>query len=279
MTKSKSKILIFILLLFIVATCFCGCASVNVMTQQNDDGTIDELVYVTLNTDAIQSAGKSVELLKLDVDTEGKKQIDLIIEKFENKIMFDKLHATEEAKVVLNSYVGGITPVKSQWQDNTCAIGIRFKSIEVYRYYYGITGNETITMQVEKHFLYNKMYYYAYSMYADYSVVYSNLENIFSTKYPDLVDNQNNQTLYTFVTSSRRQHSDANFVTSEGGKYYHTWILDDDNLDKPVMLYYNVANRGNCILICIGASVIVCGIILGVGLLIEKNKKKKKTVA
>ena len=54
--RNLRKILM-ICLLVVVTISFCACSSVRTMTVTNTDGTIDELVYISLDTQAIIDAG------------------------------------------------------------------------------------------------------------------------------------------------------------------------------------------------------------------------------
>ena len=74
----------------------------------------------------------------------------------------------------------------------------------------------------------------------------------------------------------RRQHSDADYIEKIDGKYYHTWIVDRNNVEEPIMFYYNVANTYNWILVAILITFVVTGILWTIVLI---NKKKKQNNA
>ena len=75
------------------------------------------------------------------------------------KIFNDLLLTTDDETIsTLNDFKDGISIIKSDWKDNTYAIGIRFKNIDVYKYYYGISENTNVEIQTEEHFFYNKVY-------------------------------------------------------------------------------------------------------------------------
>ena len=81
----------------------------------------------------------------------------------------------------------GIEIIKSDWKDNTYVIGIRFKNIDVYKYYYGIKENTKVEMQTDEHFFYDKVYYYASTMYVKHHDLYDSINVYYSTKYFSLL--------------------------------------------------------------------------------------------
>ena len=280
--RNLRKILM-ICLLVVVTISFCACSSVRTMTVTNADGTIDELVYISLDTQALIDAGYDnldIESMQTDITTTAKREASNIVDNFKQSI--DDLLAFNftmdfKTRTDLLNIRDGLEVVTSSWQDNTYVIGLRFSDINVYRYYYNITETTEIQPINEEHFLYTKVIYSGLNLYVNYSDLYLKLNQEFSAKYPEFIENEN-ELLYTYVTESRREHSDADYVTYMDGKYYHTWIVDGDNLGEEITLYYNIANRGNCILLCIGISILVCGVLLIIGLIVDKHKKKKQII-
>ena len=280
--RNLRKILM-ICLLVVVTISFCACSSVRTMTVTNTDGTIDELVYISLDTQAIIDAGYDnldIESMQTDITTTAMREASNIVDNFKQSI--DDLLAFNftmdfKTRTDLLNIRDGLEVVTSSWQDNTYVIGLRFNDINVYRYYYNITEEAEVQPTNEEHFLYTKVIYSGLNMYVNYSDLYLKLNQEFSAKYPEFIENEN-ELLYTYVTESRREHSDADYVTYMDGKYYHTWVVDSENIAEPITLYYNIANRGNCILLCIGISILVCGVLLIIGLIVDKHKKKKQII-
>lgn len=280
--RNLRKILM-ICLLVVVTISFCACSSVRTMTVTNTDGTIDELVYISLDTQAIIDAGYDnldIESMQTDITTTAMREASNIVDNFKQSI--DDLLAFNftmdfKTRTDLLNIRDGLEVVTSSWQDNTYVIGLRFSDINVYRYYYNITEEAEVQPTNEEHFLYTKVIYSGLNLYVNYSDLYLRLNQEFSAKYPEFIENEN-ELLYTYVTESRREHSDADFITRLDGNYYHTWIVNGNNLAEPITLYYNIANRGNCILLCIGISILVCGVLLIIGLIVDKHKKKKQII-
>ncbi len=273
--KNKFLKSIFALALFVVITfTFSGCATISAVVINNEDDTIDELVTVTLDTQAVLSAGENVMELKSYIQENSQEHATAMKKSLNNKIASDMILATKETQKILQEFVDGIDVVESAWKDNTYVIGIRFRNIDVYRYYYNISENSKVDMQTEEHFWYDKVYYYASTMYVKHHDLYDRVVADYVQDYPNLVTAENPELMYCYKTDLRRQHSDADNITWQDGAYYHTWKVDPNNLNEPIMLYYNIANPESYILValCLTAGV---SIILGIIATIIHFKKKK----
>ena len=131
--KKSIQSLLIILMLFIIALTFSACAQVRVMTITNADDTIDEIVTVSISVEEILNSGYNVSELKLDIETKSQAQAQTMKDNLNDKIFKDLLRVGDaESVAVLNSFLDGISVIKSDWKDNTYAIGIRFKNIDVY---------------------------------------------------------------------------------------------------------------------------------------------------
>ncbi len=188
MAKTRLKQIFCIMLLFMVVICFCACSTVSVGTVINEDGSIDELVTVELDEKAIADANLNLDSVKSEIKDVAMNEAKQIVYQFENKIQSDLLLCSIETREILVSFIGGIQVVGNEWQDESYTIGIRFKNKDVYKYYYNITENVDVELTEEKHFLYNKYSYNAYTMYASYSDLYNKLSEYFSNKYPQFTD-------------------------------------------------------------------------------------------
>lgn len=277
MKKNKIiKLLFSIVLFFIITISFSACAQVRVMTITNEDSSIDELVAVTIYPQSVIDAGYNVIELKRDIETKSSAQAQTMKDKLNNKITNDLFLVRDaESIAILNSYKDGISVIKSEWKDNTYAIGIRFKNLDIYRYYYNIKESINVEMQTEEHFFYDKLYYYANTMYVKHNDLYNSVKSYYSTAYPNLIESENNELLYSYKSDLRRQHSDADYITKHKGYYYHTWVVSPDNIEDTIMLYYNVPNPESFIIVALAITFGVTIILLGVGVLKFKLKNKK----
>lgn len=274
--KKLNILILFIMSLFCVTFIFSACAQVRVMTITNTDNTIDEFVTVTLDQKAVNESGYDFEDVKLDIKTTSTTAAESMVEKLNKKINVDMLLANNDTKKILTEFYDGVSVVSSEWNSNVFAIGIRFKNIDVYKYYYNIQENTKTEMKTEEHFFYDKVYYYGNTMYVKHHDLYDSVNDYYSSKYPTLINSDTNELLYTYKTELRRQHSDADYITKQDGEYYHTWVVNKDSISEPIMLYYNVANPESYIIIAIGVAVLSTATLLGIGALISFVKSKKE---
>ena len=75
--KIKSKqfnLSLLAIMLVLLSFCLCGCANVNFVTYHNDDGTIDEYVYLTLDEQALINHGYDIDAVKFEIKTSSFKQ-------------------------------------------------------------------------------------------------------------------------------------------------------------------------------------------------------------
>ena len=133
--RNLRKILM-ICLLVVVTISFCACSSVRTMTVTNADGTIDELVYISLDTQAIIDAGYDnldIESMQTDITTTAMREASNIVDNFKQSI--DDLLAFNftmdfKTRTDLLNIRDGLEVVTSSWQDNTYVIGLRFSDIK-----------------------------------------------------------------------------------------------------------------------------------------------------
>ena len=140
MAKINKTLMMFILI--VVTICFSACSSVRAMTVTNDDGSIDELVYISLDDQALSDAGYDnvdIENLQTDITTTAMREANAIVQNFKNRIDNQLLFTTDfQTRTALIAIRDGLQVVGSGWQNNTYVIGLRFQNSDVYRYYYNI---------------------------------------------------------------------------------------------------------------------------------------------
>ena len=263
MKKFFRNYLISLILLF-VAIVFCACSSTRVMTIFSEDGSVEELVYIGLDFKQIEAMGEN--------NSNVKEYAQLLA-----TITATKL-ATDYNLQNSSNFPNIEQPIKVidvvWYSDDSFMVGLKFASTAVYKDYYSIASSNNAVMQTEKHFLYTKYYQTGSTIYVAESKLYNEIKNAVLISYPNFIE-ADNELLYTYQTSSRREHSDANYITHTNGKYYHTWVIDNNNLAQPITIYYILANRANIILLCLGISLAVCAI-LGTIVLIKNKKENKK---
>ncbi len=271
--KLKTKIfpIIALMLLLFGVMCFSACADISANLIIYPDKTIDELVVVNLEEEKIKELNIDLNSFKKEISDTALSETKKLLDEFNNKIYNDILDADEYKKAILISFLDGVKVVNNKWENNIYSIGLRFKDSDVYNYFYSDNALAKFTESVEKHFLYTKIIYTGVDTFSKHSQLTSRITAYFNLKYPDMMTSENTLK-YTRVTDLRREHSNADFVQKYNGNYYHTWLINLDE-SKPIIVSYNIANKTNCILVCLGVSIVVCGLMAMVGLILSKTKK------
>lgn len=274
MKKLQKLMLCCIMLLSIFI--MSACSEVRVMMMTNTDGTIDEMVYVSLDCEELLRLGYSIDQVKLDIRTYAVEEADAFKDRLNLKIAEDLMITTGEAdRRVLISYRDGISPIISEWSNNNFMIGIRFRDEYVYKYFYNIAEANKLEPTITKGFWYDKYEYAMNTMYIKHYALYESINTRFSLKYADIPLSDRTELMYTYVADKHRQHSDADFITRQGDKYYHTWVVDRDEIDQEIHLYYNIANQENWILVALVVTFVAGAIITIIVVIIHFIKKKK----
>ncbi|MCQ2564655.1 MAG: hypothetical protein MJ152_02195 [Clostridia bacterium] len=150
-------ILVAIMLCMMLFLC-CSCAQIQNITIVNDDGTIDEMVYVSVDKQELEAKECNYQDVKATIQQKAVQSAENI--RSNNELQIDVAIAFTqdvEVKQFLTSLKGGITICGNIWEKETYNIGLHFKSYAVYRYFYNITKTEREIDEIEKHFLYTKV--------------------------------------------------------------------------------------------------------------------------
>lgn len=240
----------------------------------NNDGTVEEIVQVELNQTKIEQAGYSYLEVVKDVEQVANNQIDAMINLLNKKVELDLLVLEdEESKKTLSAYKNGIEKTVKK-DSGEIFISAKFKTVDVYKYYYNINSSNKVERKIEKHFFYDKVYYYSNTSFLKHYELFNALKDYFSVKYPQFADMGENELLYTYKTDSRREHSDADYVKRDGLDYYHTWVVDADEVDRSIMFYYNIANSEVFILLGIVVALVCGGVMTIIAFALKKKDRK-----
>lgn len=271
MKKAVKNICLILVMLFVVIT-FSACGSMESQIIFNADGTIDEIVYFDLKTEDVFNAGYNVNEVKLWIYQEAQSEVDKIISAYNEQLLNDIYSSDVTRKNELNELKNGITKLSQNWQNNTLSIGIRFASSKVYKYYYDIGENNSEADEIKNGFFYNEYYYNSGTEYTKHRALFNHFSNKFNEQFPNLLKESDEMT-FTYITTSKRLHSNADYIESYAGYYYHTWSINEDNIDDGVVLYYRVANPQNWIFLGLGLTASLLIILGFIALIINKNKK------
>lgn len=277
--KRIIKNLSLILVLVFVTISFAACGSLNSQIVFNADGSIDEIVNIELKTEDVLESGHSVNEVRLWIYEQAQNQVDEMIALYNANLENAISSSSEARKNELKNYENGLTKIISNWQNSKLKVGIKFASADVYKYYYNIEENESSADIISKGFFYDEYYFKSGTEFTKHRGLFNSLANKFNEKYPNLIS-EDNKLSYTYVTSSKRVHSNADDVTYSAGYYYHTWEIDSNNIDEPVLIYYKVANPANWIFFGLGLTIVLLLILGTIGFFIQinKNKRNKKLI-
>lgn len=263
----------FVLLLMIISLCFGGCATINLGTITNTDGSIDEIVSVVLDVDAVIEAGENPTLVKNKIQQKGLENATKIYDKFILDIQVDINFSLDEQRIaVLKKYRDGLKIIGNVWQDDIYKIGIRFPSEYAYNYFYNIQDTAS-TPKLTEHFFYTKVEYDGLSKFCRYGNLQTELTYEFNNEFKNLANVEPVLT-YTLETELRRQHSNADLIQKINNKYYHTWIIEQN--DEVLTLYYNVAKPTSFMIVSFVITLSLCVVLLIVAIIIKANKKHNK---
>ena len=265
------------LVLIAVCFCLCGCAEVNFVTYHNDDGSITEYVYLSIDENILISHNENPAQIAIEIPTNCYAQAKQLVQEYQSKLFTQyqqNLISNEEYVLYYNS----IEIVQQDYNEGNYAIGLKYKNSKAYKKYYETLNNSTFssnTKEIKKTF-YTKTYYYGSANYGDFSI-FNTIYNYYTSSRLASISPQETNLTYTYSVSSRRFHSDAdNIQLDTNGNYLHTWNISPTEPSRQICFYTISANRSIWIICCIGLSLLTCIIITIVALIKHfKNKSLK----
>ena len=265
------------IMLILLTFCLCGCAQVNFVTYHNDDGSIYEYVYLTLDEQSIVNYGYNLNNVKLEIQTNSHIEATNLINEYRDKI----IHEYQSLQLSNDEYTtlyNGVKILEQDWNGGEYIIGLEFDSSSIYKKYYELLNGTTFnsnTKTIEKLF-YTKTYYYGTTNYGDYSI-FNRIYNYYTNTVFSTISPQRTSLTYTYSVSTRRFHSDADQVNLDAnGNYIHTWNVEPNNPARKIYFYTISANRSVWIIACIGIGLTVCAILGTIGTIKYLQLKNKK---
>ena len=273
----KVKKIALSILLVLICFCMCGCAQVNFVTYHNDDGTIQEYVYLAINEQALLNYGYNIDNVKLEIQSNSHLEAISLIEEYQNKLASEYRQnriLNEEYSTLYN----GIKLLEQKWEGNEYIIGLQFENSSIYKKYYELLNGTTFssnTRQIEKLF-YTKTYYYGTTNYGDYSI-FNRIYNYYINSVFATISPQEATLTYSYSVSSRRFHSDADQVSLDNnGNYIHIWKVEPNEPSQQIYFYTISANRSVWIISCLMISLLICAVLCTIGIFKYIKFKKDK---
>lgn len=261
-SKIKFNTIALSIMFILICFCLCGCAQVNFVTYHNDDGTIQEYVYLTIDEQALSKHGYNVEASKMEIQSNSHLEAVNLIEAYRSKLVTlyqSQQISSDEYSILYN----GVKLIEQKWENNEYIIGLQFDNSSIYQQYYELLNGATFsqnTKQIEKPF-YTKTYYYGTTNYGDYTI-FNRIYSYYVNSRFNTISPQEAQLTYSYSVSSRRFHSNAEQVSMDSnGNYIHTWDVDPNQPAREIYFYTISANRSAWIIVCVLIGLAICAIL------------------
>lgn len=260
--KMKFNTIALSIMLVLICFCLCGCTQVNFVTYHNDDGTIHEYVYLTIDEQALSSYGYNIASVKLEIQSNSHLEAVNLIEDYRNKLvtLYQSQHISSDEYSILYN---GVKLIEQKWEDNEYIIGLQFDNSTIYQRYYELLNGATFsqnTKQIKKPF-YTKTYYYGTTNYGDYTI-FNRIYGYYVNSKFNTISPHEAELTYSYSVSSSRFHSNAEQVSMDSnGNYIHTWDVDPNQPAREIYFYTISANRSAWIITCVLIGLLVCSIL------------------
>ena len=269
------SIKILIVLLFIVCINLCGCSEVNFVTYQDNNGAIQEFVYLTIDEQSLINYGLNPATIKLEIKTDAYQRATALVNTYKTKINQQFTNQTTSSEEY-DQLIKGVSVIEQNWNDsNVYIIGLQYENPTIYKTYYESMNGTTFNKNIKtvKKLFYTKIYQYGTANYGDYSIFNEIYDYYSNSKFTQISPQQNTLT-YTYAVDSRRIHSDADkIIIDSNGKYLHSWNVDPNEPAREICFYTIKANKWIWILTCVIIGLTTC-IMLSIIAIIKYNKNK-----
>lgn len=217
--------------------------SVDYLYGKDYDENIVEQITVTLQCDTNTSDFLSKKnQLKIAV----KEVINAKYSAYKTKInsMLDTALMINDMESVAsyNKLLDDVTVYEPVWQDNVMTINSLFNSETSFLLFYSATYNNVNKKDVDSKWLYYEVTYTGsltyYQNFGLYNTLKSSIENIFTEITLPYTTNT-----YSYLTQTRRYHSNAQSKTHTDDGYLHVWNVSDD--DQTIIFTLRIAYRSH----------------------------------
>jgi len=274
--KFSLNITLLSIMLILICFCLCGCANVNFVTYHNDDGSIHEYVYLTIDEQLLQKHGYDVEAVKIEIETNSYLEVKNLIDEYQHKLYEHYTQNLLTSKEYTTLY-NGVKIIEQKWNNSNFIVGLEYKNSTIYKKYHELLNGlsfKSNTKQIKKLF-YTKTYYYGTTNYGDYTI-FNRIYNYYANTVFASISPQETTLNYSYSVSTSRFHSDAdNVAMDSNGNYIHTWKVNPNEPAGQICFYTISANRGVWIITCIMVGLTVTAILCMVGTInMLKNRNK-----
>jgi len=279
----KFKNLMLICLMFIFIFSFTGCKTTKAQATPNiTDADVIEVVQLDLDLNKIIGTDNTgVANVKNEIRAIAKLICDEMNTKLNNKINTQLLdeNTTEETKKVLLGYRNGMKFSDLNFKlDGTVVryeFCVKYKDVNLYKYYYNEKGEESHTVDLSGNFFYNKIRIVGDETSLTHREFSEKCEVGLKLYFYNIIKEYKDYMVFNLHASKRRLKSNSDFQEKiSTGNYLHTWIIGE-NAEDEVQYYYNIANRQNWIMLSIGVTLVIGVILFVISINIKENNKQK----
>lgn len=277
--KRKPLTFMITFMLIAVSIVFAGCSDVNYLSGKDVDGNIVEQVSASIDESLFTSDElfiKKSQILHIANDTINEKLND-----YNNKLnlLIVEAHAMGETETELKyrQLLKEVTISKPTWDGNTFYVNASFQSESAYLIFYGLTERNFKEKYTTEKWLYNTIHFKGSLGYYQNYGLYNSLKTDLQPVFPEFSSDDATLT-YSYLTQSRRYHSNADTKIHTQDGYLHTWKVDDINQEIEFTL--KIANRQNwyILAILIGLTFTLILSIIALIVVLIKHRKNKRLI-
>lgn len=279
----KFKNLMLICLIFISIFSFTGCKTTKAQATPNiTDADVIEVIQLDLDLNKITGTDNTgVSNVKNEIRMVAKIICDEMNAKLNNKINMQLLseNTTEETENVLLSYRNGIKFSDLNFKLDGSVVRyefcVKYKDVNLYKYYYDEKGEESQTVDLGGNFFYNKVRIVGDETSLKHREFSEKCEIGLKIYFDNIIKDYKDYMVFNLHATKHRLKSNSDFQEKISmDNYLHTWIIKED-AENEVEYYYNIANRQNWIVLSIGITLVIGVILFVISINIKENKKQK----
>ena len=294
--KKIKKLILSTFIILLIGVC-AGCSNVDFTIIELSDGSYKEAYTVNFSDEEFLSIGATTDQVnELKIRLENKLKLMAGVGEVPGTLernYFDRVDATENSIEKATELKEGFD-CQLYIEDGSYQIVFTYKDLEIYRTYHGITQEDIDESKddiiIEKKFLIYKIIQPSATRFEtkiergdgtittlDNYMWEESLKEIKNVLGDELASKIEKPTFtYTYGTSSRRLHSDADYIYSSAGYYFHIWEVSGNGDDRQITFYTNEARREVWYPLILGVTLIFIGVLYLISY--SKNKKEKSKI-
>ena len=295
--KKIKKFILTAFIFLLIGIC-AGCSNVDFTIIEFEDGSYKEAYTVNFSdTEFINIGASTDQVNELKMRLENRLKLMAGVGDFPGSIerdYFDRIDSSENSATKAQELKDGFN-CELYIEDGTYQLIFTYSNLEIYRTYHGITQEDLDQSKddivIEKQFLTYKIIQPSVTRFESkvqrLDGTYTTLDNYMWEESLAEMKDVLGETIaskvvkptftYTYGTASHRLHSDADYVYSSAGYYFHIWEIGENEEDRQITFYTTEARREVWYPLILGASLIFA-LVLYLVVYFKKRKENKKLV-